>query len=209
MKPWQRFWLIVASVLLIDQATKLYVKLSYPLGYEVRWIGSWFKFHYVENPGAAFGLSLAGLFQGSEGPLAEAGPKVLLTSLSIVITIGLGYYLYRLSREDGRLLMPSALIIGGAVGNLIDRIFYGVLFAGRNYYEGGWFQGHVVDFIYIDIWQGIVPEWVPIWGGEYMALWPVFNIADSCISVGVAWLLLLSFRKSKSSTRTGDSSPTA
>ncbi|MCX7652053.1 MAG: signal peptidase II [Bacteroidia bacterium] len=204
MKLSHRFLLIVAAALLADQATKLYVKLSYPLGHEMRWIGNWLKFHYVENPGAAFGLSLSGLFQGADGRVAEVGPKVLLTFLSIAITIGIGYYLYRLIREDHRLLIPSGLIIGGAIGNLIDRTFYGVIFAGRNYYEGGWFQGHVVDFIYIDIWQGVVPEWVPIWGGEYMALWPVFNIADSCISVGVAWLLLLSFRKSRSSTKTGD-----
>lgn len=203
MKLWQKLLLIILGVLVIDQLTKVYVKLSYPLGHEIRWIGNWLKLHYVENPGAAFGLSLSGLFREAEGDTAEKAPKLLLTFLSLAITAGIGYYLYRLSQEDRRYLIPAGLIIGGAIGNLIDRIFYGVIFAGRNYYAGGWFQGHVVDFIYVDIWQGIVPEWVPIWGGEYMALWPVFNIADSCISIGVVWLLLLSLRKKPSDTKTG------
>lgn len=203
MKLWQKLLLIILGVLVIDQLTKVYVKLSYPLGHEIRWIGNWLKLHYVENPGAAFGLSLSGLFREAEGDTAEKAPKLLLTFLSLAITGGIGYYLYRLSQEDRRYLIPAGLIIGGAIGNLIDRIFYGVIFAGRNYYAGGWFQGHVVDFIYVDIWQGIVPEWVPIWGGEYMALWPVFNIADSCISIGVVWLLLLSLRKKPSDTKTG------
>ncbi len=203
MKLWQKLLLIILGVLVIDQLTKVYVKLSYPLGHEIRWIGNWLKLHYVENPGAAFGLSLSGLFREAEGDTAEKAPKLLLTFLSLAITGGIGYYLYRLSQEDRRYLIPAGLIIGGAIGNLIDRIFYGVIFAGRNYYAGGWFQGHVVDFIYVDIWQGIVPEWVPIWGGEYMALWPVFNIADSCISIGVVWLLLLSLRKKPSDTKIG------
>ncbi|MCX8112099.1 MAG: signal peptidase II [Bacteroidia bacterium] len=203
MKLWQRFALISLLVLLLDQATKVYVKLSYPLGHEIRWIGNWLKLHYIENPGAAFGLSLSGLFSQAEGSLAQSGPKVLLTFISIGITVALGYYLFRLSQEDKRLVYPAGLIIGGAIGNLIDRVFYGVIFAQRNYYEGGWFQGHVVDFIYVDIWQGIVPSWVPFWGGEYMALWPVFNIADSCISIGVVWVVLLTFRKKLSDTKTG------
>jgi signal peptidase II len=198
MKVWRDIAIVGLGALAIDQLTKVYVKLSYPLGHEVAWIGSWLKLHFVENPGAAFGLSLATLFQ-SPGGSAEAAPKVFLTLLSLVITGGIGYYLGRLSKEDPRLRWPTGLIIGGAIGNLIDRIFYGVLFRSLNAYEGGWLQGHVVDFIYVDIWQGIVPDWVPFWGGEYMALWPIFNIADSCISVGVVWLLLLQLRSRRSS----------
>ncbi|MCS7152511.1 MAG: signal peptidase II [Bacteroidia bacterium] len=208
MKLWHRFLLVGLSVLLADQLTKIYIKLSYPLGHEIPWIGRWLKLHYVENPGAAFGLSLSSLFSSGEGPTSEATPKILLTLISLGITIGIGFYLYRLSKEDQRLVYPSGLIVGGAIGNLTDRIFYGVLFASKNHYQGGWFQGHVVDFIYVDIWQGVVPSWVPIFGGEYMALWPVFNIADSCITVGVIWLLLLTFRKKPSATRTGAVSPT-
>lgn len=182
----------------LDQATKIYIKLHYPLGYTIVWIDPWLKFHFVENPGAAFGLSLSGLFstpEGDEGAL----PKVLLTLLSLFITAGIGYYLVQLTKEEPRLQWPTSLILGGAVGNLTDRIFYGVLFAGRNLYEGGWLQGHVVDFIYLDLWQGLVPSWVPFWGGEYMALWPIFNLADSYISLGVIWLLLLQLKRPRSS----------
>ncbi|GIV24181.1 MAG: signal peptidase II [Bacteroidia bacterium] len=198
MKPLLKLCITAGIALLTDQATKIYIKLSYPLGHEIRWIGHWLKLHYVENPGAAFGLSLAGLF-GQETSTADTLPKVLLTLLSLGIATGIGVYLGRLAQKEPPLAIPAGLILGGAFGNLIDRIFYGVLFASRNAYEGGWFQGHVVDFIYLDLWQGIVPEWVPLWGGEYIALWPIFNIADSCISIGVVWLLLLHLRQKPSS----------
>ncbi|MCS7296775.1 MAG: signal peptidase II [Bacteroidia bacterium] len=195
--------LIVLGVILVDQLTKVWVKLSYPLGHEIRWIGNWLKLHYVENPGAAFGLSLSGFFRSMEGEAAEVAPRIILTLLSLGIAVLVSLYLFRAIREDVRLLPPAGLIIGGAFGNLIDRIFYGVLFPERNAYEGGWFQGQVVDFIYVDIWQGILPEWVPFIGGEYIALWPVFNIADSCISIGVIWLLFLTLRRRSSDTKTG------
>lgn len=189
---------IAIALAVLDQLTKIAVKLTFSLGEERPLLGRWLKLHFVENPGAAFGISLAGFF-GQGTSTAEAAPKVLLTLLSIAIAVGIGYYLLRACHQDGRLILPSGLILGGAIGNLIDRIFYGVLFAPINAYTGGWLQGHVVDFIYVDIWQGIVPEWVPLWGGEYLALWPVFNIADSCISVGVVWLLLLQLRPKPSS----------
>jgi len=190
----QWLWRVGLLVLLVDQLSKVAIKLSFPLGYEEPLLGQWLKLHFVENPGAAFGLSLSGLFP-EEGAMGF-WPRLLLTFLALFVTIGIGYYLWRLSKSEPGYGLPAGLILGGAVGNLIDRIFYGVVFAGRNDYPGGWFQGHVVDFIYIDLWQGYVPTWVPIWGGEYMALWPIFNVADSAISVGVVWLLIRQFRVS-------------
>lgn len=198
MKVGRKVGRIAAIGVAFDQLTKVSVKLTLPLGYEKTLLGNWLKLHFVENPGAAFGMSLAGFF-GQGTSTAEAAPKVLLTLVSVAIAVGIGYYLLRACREEPRLIPSTGLIVGGAIGNLIDRIFYGVLFAPINAYEGGWFQGHVVDFIYVDIWQGIVPDWVPLWGGEYLALWPVFNIADSCISIGVVWLLLLQLRPKRSS----------
>ncbi len=192
----KRWSLVIGLTVLLDQATKVAIKLTLPLGYEYRLWGDWLKFHFVENPGAAFGLSLAGLFPGESS--MGFWPRLMLTLLALGITIGIGYYLGRWTLREPKILVPAGLILGGAVGNLIDRIFYGVLFASRNAYEGGWFQGHVVDFIYIDLWQSYVPTWVPIWGGEYMALWPIFNIADSAISIGIVWLMLLSFQKPSS-----------
>ncbi len=192
----RRFWIAAAVTLLVDQVTKVLVKLNLPLGYEIPLLGRWLKIHFVENPGAAFGLSLAGLFP-EEGPMGF-WPRFLLTLLALMVSIGIGYYLWRLALNESAYAIPGGLIIGGAIGNLIDRLFYGVIFASINDYSGGWLQGHVVDFIYVDIWQGYVPSWVPIWGGEYMAIWPIFNIADSAISIGVVWLLFLQLRATKS-----------
>jgi signal peptidase II len=193
----RRFWGTVIATLSLDQLSKVLVKLHLPLGYELPLLGRWLKIHFVENPGAAFGLSLAGLFP-DEGPMGF-WPRLLLTFFALAVSVGIGYYLWRLASQEAAYALPGGLILGGAIGNLIDRIFYGVLFASINDYDGGWFQGHVVDFIYVDIWQGYVPSWVPIWGGEYMALWPIFNIADSAITIGVIWLLFLQLRTAKSS----------
>ena len=91
------------------------------------------------------------------------------------------------------MLWVLSLIVAGAIGNLIDRAFYGILFAPINHYSGGWLLGQVVDMIYIDLWQGFLPSWIPLWGGTYVALWPIFNVAD--MSITIAILLLIFFPK--------------
>lgn len=108
MSIWRRVARLVGIVVVLDQLTKLWVKLTLPLGYEKNLIGGWLKLHFVENPGAAFGISLAGFF-GQGTSTAEAAPKVLLTLFSTAIAVGIGYYLLRLCREESRFIWPSAL----------------------------------------------------------------------------------------------------
>jgi signal peptidase II len=99
------------------------------------------------------------------------------------------YVLYKSSGVGNRLPLYIALILGGAVGNIIDRVFYGMLFESINRYEGGLMFGQVVDMFFLDIYQGPLPEWLPIWGGSDIYLWPVFNIADAAIFCGIVAIL--------------------
>jgi signal peptidase II len=177
----------VIAIILIDQATKLLVKLNMELGQEIRVIGDFFKIHFTENPGAAFGVTLSNLFMGA---ISDATAKTLLSILSVILVFGIAYYLYQIRDYPTALPFWIALILGGAIGNVIDRLFYGVWFASINDYEGGFLHGRVVDMFYFDIYQGILPEWIPIWGGTYTALWPIFNVADTAISIGIIAILV-------------------
>lgn len=182
---------IVLSVVILDQLTKLMVKMNMQLGEEIKVIGNFFKIHFTENPGAAFGVTLSNLFMGA---ISEETAKALLSILSVILVFGIVYYLYKIKDHKTYLPYWVALILGGAIGNIIDRLFYGVWFAHMNDYEGGFLHGRVVDMFYFDIYQGILPEWIPIWGGTYTALWPIFNIADTAISVGIVAIIV--FQKS-------------
>lgn len=182
---------IVVLVVFIDQTTKLLVKLNMQLGEEIKVLGDFFKIHFTENPGAAFGVTLSNLFMGA---ISEETAKALLSVLSVVLVFGIVYYLFQIKDQKTHLPYWVALILGGAIGNIIDRLFYGVWFASMNDYEGGFLHGRVVDMFYFDIYQGILPEWIPIWGGTYTALWPIFNIADTAISIGIVAIIV--FQKS-------------
>lgn len=189
VKPLTKYLLIALAAVVVDQAVKLVVKLNMQLGDEFSVVGQLFKIHFVENPGAAFGVTFTDMFG-----LGDTTAKLLLTLFSYLLTGVIFFYLRSVIHYRTALPVLMALILGGAVGNLIDRTFYGVWFAALNDYEGGLMHGRVVDMFYLDLWQGVVPEWVPIMGGRYYSLWPIFNIADACISCSIVVLLLFQRR---------------
>lgn len=182
-----KYFLISALVIAIDQIVKMVVHFNMikgPSG-EIKVFGSWFKLHYLTNPGMAFGMELP--FENS---------KMVLTLFRIVAMIAIGYYLYYLYTKEAKpgLLVCIGLILGGAIGNLVDSIFYGVWIGNAPFdAPSPWFYGQVVDMFYIDIWEGYIAEWVPLWGGKFIALWPVFNIADASIFCSI--IIILIFQK--------------
>lgn len=183
-------------VLLLDQGLKFWVKTNMHYGDDIRIFGlDWALIHFVENNGMAFGFSFG---EGIEG-------KLLLSSLRIAAVGFLAYYinfLLRLEVSFG-LLASFSLILAGALGNILDSAFYGMLFSASPYHggvasflpEGGGYapflQGKVVDMFYFPIFRGNFPEWLPFMGGRsYIFFRPVFNIADVSITAGVINIML-------------------
>ncbi len=184
---------IITGILLADQLLKFWVKTHMRLGDEIPILGTWFNLHFVENKGMAFGLELGG----------DRG-KFLLTSFRIVAVILIGIYLYHISQKKRptSLIVSISMIFAGAVGNIIDSMFYGLVFSQSSYHqvatflppEGGYtgfMMGKVVDMLYFPLFHFRLPASFPLWGGERFDFFqPVFNIADSSITVGVMLLLL-------------------
>lgn len=167
----------ILGVLLIDQWFKYYIKTHFYLGEEVNVIGEWFRLHFTENYGMAFGLE----FGGKSG-------KLLLTFFRLLAIGFIGWYINSLSKkEDAQgYIISWSLIMAGAIGNLIDSIFYGVWFG----YET-WFHGRVVDMFYFPIIRTTIPDNWPFWAGEDFEFFsPVFNVADASISIGFMIILL-------------------
>ncbi|XOV92362.1 MAG: lipoprotein signal peptidase [Bacteroidota bacterium] len=178
------FFGISLFVIVLDQVVKLLVHFNMEMGVkgQIKILGDFFKLHYLTNPGMAFGMEMP--FDNS---------KIILTVFRLIAMVAIGYYLYKLykSQSPQGLLICVAMILGGAIGNVLDSIFYGVYLDNAPYdAPTAWFHGQVVDMFYIDIWEGRVADWVPIFGGDYMALWPVFNIADASIFLGITFILV-------------------
>lgn len=179
-----KYYILSLVIIVLDQVVKLLVHYNMDMGVngQIQIFGEYFKLHYLTNPGMAFGMQLG----------SEYG-KLFLTLFRLVAMVLISYYLYYLAKKEVHqgLLWCVALILGGAIGNVIDSTFYGVFLNNAPYNAPtAWFHGQVVDMFYIDIWEGRIADWVPLWGGDYMALWPVFNIADASIFVGVAIILM-------------------
>ncbi|GAB3176501.1 lipoprotein signal peptidase [Telluribacter humicola] len=176
---------LLFSVLLIgiDQASKLLVHYNMEPGFsgQISLIGDWLKLHYVLNPGMAFGMQLG----------HEYG-KLFLTLFRLVAMGAIGWYLVHLAYRGAAsgLLWALSMILAGAVGNVIDSTFYGVFLGNAPYGSPTpWFHGQVIDMVFVDFWEGFIPDWVPLWGGQYYST-PIFNIADACIFVGVCFILI-------------------
>ncbi|MDH5608242.1 MAG: lipoprotein signal peptidase [Cyclobacteriaceae bacterium] len=183
--PVSVYFLISLLVIVLDQVVKMLVHfyMEKGTGGQILIFGEFFKLHYLTNPGMAFGMVL---------PFENA--KVILTVFRLLAMVGIGYYLtliYKKGATHG-LLICIGMILGGAVGNLIDSIFYGVFLENNAPYDAPspWFYGQVIDMFYIDIWEGWLPEWIPVIGGDHMALWPVFNVADASIFLGITIILI-------------------
>ena len=189
--------LIVMLLLFLDQVLKIWIKTHMQLG-ESYEITSWFYIFFTENPGMAFGIEVIG--------------KLFLTLFRIVAVSFIGYYVYKLVKENFKFgfIACISLILAGAIGNIIDSSFYGVLFTDSLGHvatflpEGGgyapWLHGKVVDMFYFPLIETVLPDWLPIWGGkEFVFFRPIFNLADSAICVGV-FLVLLFYRNTFSSS---------
>jgi len=195
MKPSTKVGILIFLVLLADQALKISVKTQMEYGAEVKILGlDWALLHFVENNGMAFGWDLGGDYG-----------KLALSLFRIAAVIFLIFFIRQLIREKIRfgVLASFGLILAGALGNIIDSAFYGLIFSPSYYHGGlatlfppeggyaGFLHGKVVDMLYFPIWQGVYPDWLPLLGGkEYFFFKPVFNIADVSITVGVLNILV-------------------
>lgn len=192
--------LILAGVLiLLDQILKVWIKTTFRLGESFE-LTPWFQLHFTENPGMAFGLEWGGVWG-----------KLALSTFRILAIAGILWYMNRIAKGGAKalVLMSFGIVLAGAIGNVLDSLFYGLLFDNGLVYSselGGWHQlgggvahwgtgyapillGNVVDMFYFPIWEGFLPGWMPFWGGDYFVFFrPIFNLADACVTTGVVML---------------------
>jgi signal peptidase II len=189
--------LAVILLLICDQAFKVWVKMNMQLGDSIE-VFSWFKIYFTENPGMAFGIELVDTY--------------ILTIFRIIVVCFLGTFIFRLIKRDFKFgfILCLSLILAGALGNIIDCTFYGVLFDHSYGQVATWMpnsggystflHGKVVDMLYFPLIKTTWPSWLPVWGGQdFVFFRPIFNVADSSICVSV-FVLLIFYRHSLSAS---------
>jgi signal peptidase II len=195
-----KVFLLIFIILLVDQVSKILVKTNMYMGESIPVLGNWFILHFIENNGMAFGFEFAGNWG-----------KYALSIFRIIAVSGLTWYILHLIKLDAPIgfVLALGLITAGAAGNIFDSAFYGLIFNESTYMnpmvegsgiatlfpEGGGYssflQGRVVDMFYFPVLHGHYPEWIPWKGGDtFLFFRPVFNVADSAITIGVGWVLL-------------------
>ena len=187
----RKAYLIVFILLLVDQLSKIYIKTNFVLGDEVE-VFSWFKIHFIENEGMAWGTVIPGTYG-----------KLILTIFRLLVVPLIGYWLWdsvEKKHSSNYLIVAISLILAGALGNIIDSVFYGVIFDDSTYQlatlfsdkpYGHWLYGKVVDMFYFPLFEGDWPEWLPVIGGQHFKFFnAIFNVADMAISTGVGILIV-------------------
>lgn len=188
----------VILMLVIDQVIKFLVKTNMAMGESISVLGGWFQIYFIENNGMAFGMQ----FGGHIG-------KYVLSIFRVALVIAIFIYMKKLLKSSDTpmgVLIGLAAIMCGALGNIIDSLFYGLLFSESTYTQvaeflpaaggyAGFLQGRVVDMLYFPIIDTYMPDWVPFWGGNHIIFFrPIFNFADSCITCGAIYLLIFHWR---------------
>ena len=202
--------ILIVVILLIDQISKIYVKTHFELNEDVH-VFSWFKIAFIENDGMAWGTKLSDFISN----ISDETAKLILTIFRILAVTAIGLWLIDVTkkRKSKTLVFAIALIFAGAFGNILDSVFYGVLFS-DSYMQvatfmpenGGYasiFHGNVVDMLYFPIWSGVLPEWLPFIGGKSFSFFdPVFNVADMAISTGIGILIIFNKKAFKDQPKT-------
>ena len=189
--------LLILIILLIDQVSKIYIKTHFSLTESVE-VFSWFQILFVENEGMAWGTKISDFVSF----ISDRTAKVCLTVFRILAVLGIGYWLIKSIKigQSRTLIFAVSLILAGALGNIIDSVFYGIIFDSSSGQvasflpaEGSYdtiFHGKVVDMLHFPMWSGVLPDWIPFYGGQYFTFFePVFNVADMAISSGIGILI--------------------